>query len=40
MDQSLIDLLQAKLITVEVAQGAATSPSDLMREVTLRRIPL
>jgi twitching motility protein PilT len=38
IDQSLLELLQGRLITVEVAQGAAASPGDLMREVTLRRI--
>ena len=39
MDQCLLDLLQARLVTLETAQTAAASPGDLMREVTLRRIP-
>jgi twitching motility protein PilT len=37
-DQCLLELLQGRLITLEVAQAAAASPGDLMREVTLRRI--
>lgn len=39
MDQCLLDLVQMGLISIETAQSAATSPGDLMREVTLRRIP-
>ncbi len=37
-DQSLIELLAAKQISLEVAQAAATSPSELLREVNLRRL--
>jgi len=38
MDQSLLELVEAKLINVETAQGAAASPGDLMREINLRRL--
>lgn len=38
LDQSLLELLQARLITLEVAQASAISPGELMREITLRRI--
>ena len=38
MDQSLLELVQNQLISVEVAQSAATSPGDLLREINLRRM--
>jgi len=38
MDQSLLELLEARMVTLEVAQSAATSPTELAREVNLRRI--
>lgn len=38
-DQCLLELLQARMITLDVAQAAAVSPSELLREVNLRRIP-
>jgi twitching motility protein PilT len=38
MDQSLLELVEAKLITIETARSAAASPGDLMREINLRRI--
>jgi twitching motility protein PilT len=38
LDQSLLELLSAKLVSLEAAQVAAVSPSELMREVNLRRI--
>ena len=38
LDQSLLELLQARLITLEMAQASAQSPGELMREITLRRI--
>ncbi len=38
LDQSLLELLQARLITLEMAQSSAQSPGELMREITLRRI--
>ena len=40
LDQSLLDLLVAKLISIDVAKAAAVSPGELMREVNLRRIEL
>ncbi len=39
MDQCLLELLQARLISLETATNAATSRGDLMREINLRRIP-
>jgi twitching motility protein PilT len=38
MDQSLLELLQAQLISLEVAKAAAVSPAELVREVNLKRI--
>jgi twitching motility protein PilT len=38
MDQCLLELLEAQLVTLDVARGAATSPSELLREVNLRRL--
>lgn len=38
-DQSLLELLTARVITLDAAQSAAVSPAELLREVNLRRIP-
>ena len=38
LDQSLLQLLEAKLITAETAQSAAASPGDLMRQANLKRM--
>ena len=38
LDQSLLQLLESKLISLESAQATAVSPGDLMREVNLRRL--
>ncbi len=38
LDQSLLELVEAQQISVEVARSAAASPGDLMREVNLRRL--
>ncbi|MFH1130078.1 MAG: PilT/PilU family type 4a pilus ATPase [Pseudomonadota bacterium] len=38
MDQSLLELLEARQITLDIAKGAASSPSELAREVNVRRI--
>ncbi len=38
IDQCLLELIEAQLITVETARSAAVSPGDLMREINLRRL--
>jgi twitching motility protein PilT len=38
LDQCLLELIEAKLISLETARAAATSPANLMREANLRRI--